>query len=77
MLFRDKDHCPRVYFRFNLAKLGLFSFTPTLYPLRIGTSSIDVHTHKHTHTHTHKHNAFSKVLASFSVPFVLFIGSEF
>ena len=53
MLFRDKDHCPRVCFRFNLKKLDLFSFTPTLYPLRIGTSSIDVHTHTHTHTHTH------------------------
>ena len=25
-LFRDKDHCPRVCFRFNLAKLGLFFF---------------------------------------------------
>jgi hypothetical protein len=65
MLFRDKDHCPRVYFHFNLAKLGLFSFTPTLYLLRIGTSSIDVHTHARARARARTHTAFSKLLAQF------------
>jgi len=68
MLFRDKDHCPRVYFRFISAKLRLFFFIPTLYPLRIGTSSIDVHTHKHTH-------CVFKSNGPVSAPFVLFTGS--